>query len=85
MQNRFYLKEFQFYDGEAFVTFNIVDINTERMEITVAVTDRGRISLMTYELKSDCQGLYFEYGSLYEKIELNSFDNVQNDSSEYPF
>ena len=27
MKNKFYLKEFQIYDGEATITFNIVDIN----------------------------------------------------------
>jgi hypothetical protein len=36
---KYYLSEFKLFDGEEFVTFNIVDINTEKKEITVAVTD----------------------------------------------
>ena len=52
-RKKYYLSEFQFYDGEEFITFNIVDINTERKEITVAVTNRGKISVITYDLKSD--------------------------------
>ena len=31
------LSEFELYDGEAFITFNIVSINTEKCEIVVAV------------------------------------------------
>ena len=26
MKNKFYLKEFQYHDGESFVTFNIYDL-----------------------------------------------------------
>lgn len=45
MKKQYQLSEFQFYDGEEFITFNLIDINTEKKEITVAVTDRGRISV----------------------------------------
>ena len=41
MKKQYQLSEFQFYDGEEFITFNLIDINTEKKEITVAVTDRG--------------------------------------------
>ncbi len=40
-----YLKEFQFFNGEYDITFNIVDINTEKMIITLAVTNQGKISV----------------------------------------
>ena len=46
----YYLREFQFYDGECDITFNIVAIDTSKEEITVAVTNRGRISVVTYVL-----------------------------------
>lgn len=39
---KYYLSEFELYDGEAFITFNIVSIDTEKREIVVAVP-RGRI------------------------------------------
>ena len=72
---KYYLPEFQLYDGEAFVTFNIVDINTKNNEITVAVSNRGRISVTTYDLLTDSDGsLYFEYGIDYEKINIDDFE-----------
>ena len=53
MKNKFYLKEFQIYDGEATITFNIVDINEIKEEILVAISNRGGISLVTYDLLKD--------------------------------
>ena len=72
---KYYLSEFQLYDGEAFVTFNIVAIDTSKNEITVAVSNRGRISVITYDLLTDNNGsLYFEYGVDYEKIYTDDFE-----------
>ena len=45
----YYLSEFELYDGEAFITFNIVGIDLGRNEVQVAVTDRGKISVITYD------------------------------------
>ena len=42
MKNRFYMKEFQYHDGECYVTFNIVDLNELKNEISVAITREGR-------------------------------------------
>ena len=75
---KYYLSEFQLYDGEVFVTFNIVAINTDKNEITVAISNRGRISVTTYDLLTDNNGsLYFEYGVDYEKININDFEGVK--------
>ena len=72
---KYYLTEFQFHDGEVFITFNIVAIDTSKNEITVAVSNRGRISVTTYELLTDSNGfLYFEYGIDYEKINIDDFE-----------
>ena len=72
---KYYLSEFQLYDGEVYVTFNIVAIDTNKNEITVAVSNRGRISVTTYDLLTDSNGfLYFEYGIDYEKINVNDFE-----------
>ena len=38
----YYLQEFSLFDGEYDVTFNILDVNTDKMTITVAVTKEGR-------------------------------------------
>lgn len=72
---RYYLSEFQLHDGEVFITFNIVAIDTSKNEITVAVSNRGRISVTTYDLLTDSNGfLYFEYGIDYEKINIDDFE-----------
>ena len=55
---KYYLSEFQLYDGEAFVTFNIVAIDTSKNEITVAVSNRGGISVSTYDLLTDNNGFF---------------------------
>lgn len=49
MKNKFYLHEFQIFDGEATITFNIVDLNELKNEISVAITNRGKISVVTYD------------------------------------
>ena len=71
---RYYLSEFQLHDGEAFVTFNIVAIDTIKNEITVAVSNRGGISVTTYDLLTDNNGFFFEYGVDYEKIRIDDFE-----------
>ena len=72
----YYLREFQLYDGEVDITFNIVAIDTIKEEITVAVSNRGRISVLTYDLLKNDKGYYFEYGIYYDKININDFEEV---------
>ena len=66
MKNRFYMKEFQYHDGECYVTFNIVDLNELKNEISV----------VTYPLLSDENGYYFEYGCEYTKLAVDDFKEV---------
>ena len=74
---RYYLSEFELYDGEEFFTFNIVAINAMKKEIQVAVTDRGKLNLITYDLFKDDNGrLYFEYGAMFEHVHLDDFEEV---------
>lgn len=74
---RYYLSEFEIFDGEEFITFNIVGIDTARKQAQIAVTDRGKISIITYDLMQDKDGnLYFEYGYTYQKIWLDDFMEV---------
>ena len=73
----YYLNEFTYFNGENFITFNLVYLDTERHYVTVAITDTGKIVLSDYELLEDCNGaLYFEYGSQYTKIYLKDFEEV---------
>jgi len=71
---KYHLNEFEFYDGEEFITFNIVSINFERKSIQVAVTNRGKISVIDYDLLEDSNGdIYFEYGVTFKKIYIKDF------------
>lgn len=71
---KYYLSEFRLHDGEVYITFNIVSIDTAKKEIQLAVTNRGRISVVTYDLYTDKNGkLYFEYGCMFEKIRIEDF------------
>lgn len=47
--NKFYLKEFQFFDGEDTVVFNIVALYEGSDKITVAVTKNGKITVTDYD------------------------------------
>ena len=74
---RYYLSEFELYDGEEFITFNIVGIDAAKNEIQIAVTDRGKISVITYDLLTDKNGrLYFEYGAMYTRIYPDDFEEA---------
>ena len=74
--NKFYLKEFQFFDGEHTVVFNIVAIQCDK--ITVAVTRCGKIVVTEYDLHSDENGLYFEYGVAgCEHIHIDDFGEAE--------
>ena len=75
--NRFYLREFQFFDGEDTVVFNIVAFYEGRDKITVAVTKNGKITVTDYDLLSDENGFYFEYGvSGQDHIHIDDFEEI---------
>ena len=72
-----YLAEFDFFDGDYFVTFNIIGYGLNQSEILVAVTDRGKISLITYDVQTDKTGRrYFEYGCMFDKIYIDDFVTI---------
>ena len=76
---KYYLKEFSYYDGECFITFNIVSIDFERRTINVAITNRGKISVIEYDLLKDDSGdFYFEYGCERTPIEVNDFETIND-------
>jgi len=80
---RYYLNEFLLHDGDHYVTFNIVDIDTVRKEITVAVSNEGKISVCTFDLISDedyqSGRLFFEYGVTLKKIAVDDFEQIGED------
>lgn len=72
-----YLAEFDFFDGDSFVTFNIIGYSTDQSEILVAVTDRGKISLITYDILTDKLGRrYFAYGCMFDRIYIDDFVTI---------
>lgn len=74
--DKFYLKEFQFFDGENTVVFNIVAVKENK--ITIAVTKCGKISVSDYDLYTDENGLYFEYGIAgQEHIHIDEFEEAE--------
>ena len=74
---KYYLSEFEWFDGEDYITFNLTDVDLEKGEVQVAVTGRGRISVVTYDLMTDKAGrLYFEYGVMYERMYLDDFEEA---------
>lgn len=77
-ERKYYLSEFSYFDGENDITFNIVDVDFYRQQITVAISRCGKIMQDTFDLLRDSKGnLYFEYGKFYEnKISLNDFEEV---------
>lgn len=75
----YYLKEFSLFDGEYDVTFNILDVNTDKMAITVAVTKAGKIYVTEYDLKRDReQDLYFQYGVENTQVNVNDFETIND-------
>lgn len=76
--NKFYLKEFAFFDGEDTVVFNIVALYEGSDKITLAVTKNGKITVSDYELQHDSNGQYFEYGVAgQDRIHIDDFEEVK--------
>lgn len=73
----YYLKEFQYFNEEYFITLNIVDINTKKMIITLAVSNQGKVSVIDYDLLKDNEdNLYFQYGIEKEEIKVDEFETI---------
>ena len=70
-------KEYFHFDGEEFITFDIIAIGEEEHILFVAVTNRGKVSVNGYELALDkTDEPYFYYGSPEEKIYLSDFEET---------
>ena len=71
------MKEYIHFDTEKDITFNIESIDYDRDIALIATTNLGKISIMEYEIKEDCNGEYFEFGRFFEKIYFNDFEEVK--------
>lgn len=74
--------EYDFFDGDHFITFDIVEINDDNGTVVVAISNQGRITQDTFDLLEDkaldeiCENRYFEYGLYQDKIYINDFVNM---------
>lgn len=75
--------EYDFFDGDHFITFDIVEINDDNKTVLVAISNQGRITQDTFDLSEDKEktemygeGRYFKYGLYQDKIYINDFVNM---------
>ena len=54
---------FDFNDGESLIRFDTVAYYPDRNEIIYAITNNGKISVITYDVFEDDKGHYIEYGN----------------------
>lgn len=76
LRKELYLSEYEFFDGDKYITFNIVDINFLTKKITVAITNLGKITLNTFDILQTLgkKQYFFEYGITFpEVIFINDF------------
>ena len=52
------MKEYIHFDGEKDITFNVVHIDSDKQIAVIASTAEGKISVLEYEIKEDCDGEY---------------------------
>lgn len=64
LRKKLYLAQYDYFDGDNIVTFNIIDINYMTKKITVAISNLGKITVETFDLKqtSGKKLYFFEYG-----------------------
>lgn len=79
MRNEFYMKEYWHFNGDYNLIFNLIEVNTENMTVTVAINNLGKLSQHTDELHEENGTLYFEYGVMNEKIFIDDFESVEGD------
>ena len=65
---------FDFNTGESLIRFDVVAYCPNTKQITFAITNQGKISVLNFKVFEDEDGHYIEYGSTYEKIYI---DDIQ--------
>lgn len=71
-----YKDGFDFNDGESLIRFDVVAYCPDTKQITLAITNQGKISVLDFEVFEDGDGQFIEYGSTREKIYI---DELQED------
>ena len=54
------MPEYDYFNGENFITFDLLEVDDNKREVVVAVSDTGRITVRTFDLLFDGNRRYFE-------------------------
>ena len=76
--------EYDYFDGDHFITFDIIEVDEDNGKITLAISNQGRITQDTFDLFEDNEIdeemtndiRYFEFGLYADKIYLNQFGSL---------
>lgn len=76
--------EYDYFDGDHFITFDIIEVDEDNSKITLAISNQGRITQDTFDLFEDDEMdeemtndiRYFEFGLYADKIYLNQFESL---------
>ena len=69
--------EYFHFDGEEFITFDVIAVGEENRVLCVAVTNRGKVTINDYEVCYDKSNQpFFYFGSPEEKIYLKNFEEA---------
>lgn len=75
----YWLQQFTYFDGESDTTFNILDVDTDKMIIKLAVTKAGKIFVTECDLKFDRdESLYFQFGIENTKLKVDDFETIND-------
>ena len=68
---------YDYFDGDDFITFDIIAVGEEENFVFVAVSNRGKITTEAYNLEFDKNYQpFFYFGSPEQKIYLHNFKEV---------
>lgn len=66
--------EYEYFNGENYIIFDIIEVNEDKNQVTVAISNEGKIVEETFDLLKDKENRqYFEYGLYIDKIYVDEF------------
>lgn len=75
IENKDFMKEYAHFDGDDYVTFNLIEVDLENMIVHLVETKNGCIKHTDYDLFND-GALYFMYGLYCNKIYIKDFRKI---------
>lgn len=66
--------EYEYFNGENFIIFDIIEVNEDKNQVAVAISNEGKIVEETFDLLKDKEDRqYFKYGLYIDKIYIDEF------------